>query len=159
MPDNPKITLSLEHYAQMKSSVKAASKKYSLDEKTITELFVDSWGRWNQYTSHQELISLVIYGSLYLQENKTELSLGQIFDTIVDVLDDKSKLLHLNQLGLTGICDFDKADTALKQSIVSDIFGSFEVFKFLKELSQDQRDESKSKFLDILKFVASVPVE
>lgn len=147
----------------------ALAKYLKLDVSTeIKEILDKNYTQWEPFTSYQELMALIAFGFIYINGLPIAVNLdikGKVdkinsFLSITEsTLNDKSKLLHLNQLGLAGICDFYKVNTQIKIGIVVDILGSREVFDFLQVLAVDQENENSSQFLNALKFVGSLPVD
>lgn len=136
--------------------IEAVAKQFDLDSDKIKTVYDSIFEDWKSYTSQEELICLIVFAARYLNSYEFAESTLKV---IAETLNDPSKLLHLNQLGITGICDLDKANTELKKNIVSEVFGSRDTLQFLFALSEDQKDENKSFFIKVLFFLAALPVE
>lgn len=143
--------------------IEILSDKFTLDKDQVTLILERTYGLWQDYTSIEEFLSLLAFGITYLKNysgyngEKSYEVLEEYLTITAITLNSDSKLLHLNQLGITGICDLDKANTELKKNIVSDVFGSRDVLEFLFALSADQL-KTDSIFIKALEALASVPV-
>lgn len=145
----------------------AIAAHFSLNEAQLKQIFSGTFDKWKEYTSQEEFFSLLVFGHGFFKKlyAETELDddgiyivLDKSLQTIADTLNNDSKLLNLNQIGITGICDLDKANTELKKGIVADIFGSREPLDFLFALSDDQT-LPKSIFIEALEFAAALPID
>jgi hypothetical protein len=146
--------------------VDALALKYSLKAESVMTLYKDNLPKLGQFISYEEFLALIIFGFDYLSKLGEAKNLSEeakvaqlqfLFTATATTVNDPAKLKDLNIAGLTGICDFNKADSPTRIAIVVNIIGSRELFDFLLSLANDQENENTSFFVSVIKFLITMP--